>query len=777
MNYSLNITNHRNSGLVTGIRVSVFVIFSYLLSSCTGLSNLPEGEKLYTGAKIKLETTGQVDKKLIKSVISEALRPEPNNSYFGMRPQLMLYQMPGENPTTKLGQWIKKRGDAPVLMRQVRPQATAAIIDARLFNMGIFNSITDYKIVEKKHTSGIIYTSYIHKPFTIKDLDSAISDDSLSAVILSGKDKSLIKQGDNYNLDVLKNERIRIDALLKNKGYFYFNPDYLLFKADTSMLSHTISLKLTLKQDIPENALTVYRINKVIINQDYSLNENTDSTQHAFQYENNLFTGIENDAKINPKVILRSVFLKKDDVYSRENHSITLNRLMTMGTFKFIQVRFSDSDTTANGYLDVTILMTPVANYTFQAGLDIVTKSNDYSGPRINLSMLDRNAFKGAEMLNVSMAGSFEAQLGNNNNLYSYSWNPQAELTLPRILAPFPINSTSWYIPKTRFLLSYNYLKRVNYFDLNTFQFIYGYKWKDNIKIEQELNPINISYTTIRNQSETFIELLNANPFLKKSYEEQFISGASYLFTYNDQVIPGKKLQSYFQLRAETGGNLFSLAKSIAGEEVSAENPSKILGSVYSQYAKLSVEGRSYYTFASRNKVAMRLFAGMAGSYGNSSTLPYSKQFFSGGPNSIRAFLINSLGPGTYLQNTAVNSFLQLGGDVKVEMNAEYRFNIYKYFKGALFVDAGNVWLQKASASGIGTPFMFSSFMNELAVGAGLGLRVDVSFFVLRFDLATPLRKPWLPENERWVLNQMKLSDPAWRTQNLVLNIAIGYPF
>ncbi len=768
-------TSPQGEGL--GVRCGFFLFLLFILSSCSGLSHLPKDDKLYTGAEIKLETTERVDKGKIKSVATEALRPEPNKSYFGMRPQLMLYMMPGENPKTKFGKWIKKRGDAPVLMSQVKPQATGAVIDAKLFNIGIFNSITSYKIVEKKRTASVVYSSFVHKPYTVNELTYAIRDTNLNTVIMSEKEKSFIKQGDDYNLDVLKIERKRIDAVLKDKGYFYFNPDYLLFKADTSVVKHSISLKLTLKDSIPESAITVYRINKVIINQDYSLKEKSDSAQNSFIYENNIFVGNEDNMNINPKVILRSVYLKKNDVYVRENHNITLNRLMSMGSFKFVQLKFSDSDTTATGYLDVTVLMTPMPNYNFQAELDLVTKSNDYSGPRINLSLLDRNTFRGAEFLNLSMAGSFEAQLGNKKNLYSYSWNPQAELTLPRFLVPFYIKTNSLYIPKTRFLLSYNYLKRVNYFDMNTFQFIYGYKWKDDIKQEQEVNPMNISYTTIGNQSDTFKALLDANPFLKKSYEEQFIAGASYSFTYNDQMIPGKKVQFYFQLRAETAGNLFSLLKTIGGEKVSAENPSKVVGSVYSQYFKMSVEGRNYLNLGGKSKFATRLFAGAARSYGNSSVLPYSKQYFSGGPNSIRAFPINSVGPGTYLQNTDVNSFLQLGGDIKLEMNAEYRFDIYKFFKGALFVDAGNVWLQKTNPTSIGTPFLFSSFMNELAVGAGLGLRVDVSFFVLRFDLAMPLRKPWLPENQRWVTNKIDFTSPTWRSQNLVLNIAIGYPF
>ena len=757
------------------------ILICLLLAACSGTKHLPKGEKLYTGGEIKLETTDKINKRFIKTIAESAVRPAPNKSYLGIRPKLWMYMAAGENPKTKFKKWLKKTGEAPVLISSVKPGVTTAIIDAKLFNIGIFKSYSESKIVEKKHTAKVIYTSHIHKPYIVKELNYAISDDSLSHTILTEKKKSFIKPGEDYNLDILKNERIRIDALLKNNGYFYFNPDYLLFKADTSAVNHTISFKLTLKDSIPKNALTVYRINKVFIDQDYSLNEEVpDRTKDTIIYRNNVFIGKESEMNIRPRVILRSVYLKKNEIYSRQNHNITLNRLMSMGNFKFVRVKFSDSDTIAPGFLDVTILMTTMPNYTFRAGTDLVSKSNNFTGPRMNLSLLNRNTFKGAELLNLNMAGSFEAQFsGNNKNLYSYSWNPQVELTFPRFIVPFKTKRTnSIYIPKTRLSLSYNYLKRVDYFDMRTSQFIYGFKWKENIKKEHELNPINVSYTSLGNQSAAFTELLASNPFLKKSYEEQFIAGGNYSFTYNEQVVPVKKMQYFLLATAETAGNVFSLAKLIGGEKPSSENPSKVVGSIYSQYAKLSIDARGYFNFSDKNKMAMRVFAGVAKPFGNSSILPYTKQFFSGGPNSLRAFQINSVGPGTNYQNSDNRGFLQLGGDIKLEMNGEYRFNIYRFFKGALFVDAGNVWLQKSNPANTGSPFLFSTFMNEIAVGTGVGLRIDVSFFILRFDLAMPLRKiPKLGDNFRWVTNQINFANSSWRSQNLILNIAIGYPF
>jgi hypothetical protein len=312
---------------------------------------------------------------------------------------------------------------------------------------------------------------------------------------------------------------------------------------------------------------------------------------------------------------------------------------------------------------------------------------------------------------------------------------------------------------------------------MRTFQFIYGFNWKNDIRSEHELNPINVSFTSYSNKSDAFIGLLNSNPFLKRSYEERFIAGATYSYTYNEQVVPEKKMQYFLQFTSEIAGNTFSLAKLIAGGKISSDNPARIAGSIYSQYARLSLDGRSYFNFTNKNKLVFRIFAGAGLPYGNSSTLPYIKQFFSGGPNSIRAFHINSVGPGTVQQIVSNNGFFQSGGDVKLEMNAEYRFGIFRFLKGALFTDAGNVWLLKSDPANTGSPFIFSGFLNEVAVGAGIGLRIDVSFFILRFDLATPLRKPWLEDNHKWVINQINFGNSSWRGENLILNIAIGYPF
>ena len=222
-----------------------------LLMACRWTKHLPEGEKLYTGAEIELESNEKINKiKFIKNSAEDALRPKPNKSFLGIRPKLWRYMAAGEAPENKFKKWLKKNGEEPVLMSTIKPGVTAAIIDAKLFNNGIFKSHTEFKIVEYKHTSKVIYISHIHQPYTFKNLIYSIPDDSLAKLILSEKENSLIRPGDDYSLDNLKKERIRIDILLKNNGYFYFNSDYLLFKADTSERDRGVSIKLILKDSI-----------------------------------------------------------------------------------------------------------------------------------------------------------------------------------------------------------------------------------------------------------------------------------------------------------------------------------------------------------------------------------------------------------------------------------------------------------------------------------------------------------------------------------------------
>jgi outer membrane translocation and assembly module TamA len=297
---------------------------------------------------------------------------------------------------------------------------------------------------------------------------------------------------------------------------------------------------------------------------------------------------------------------------------------------------------------------------------------------------------------------------------------------------------------------------------------------------EHELDPFSFSFTKVLSTTDAFRLLLLNNPYLRKSFQEQFIIGSNYGYTYNSQIGSVRRSQYYFNGSIQLSGNTLYLVQSLfSGRRSTEENPYTLFGYAYSQYSRFTVEGRYFYDFTKKSKLAARVFGGVGLPTGNSSTMPYVKQFFSGGSNSIRAFQARSVGPGSYRipDSLAGKAFLDQSGDIKLEANLEYRFTIISVVKGAFFADAGNVWLSQKNAQYPGGEFILDQFQKQLAVGTGAGLRFDFSFFVLRLDLAFPLRKPYLPDNQRWVINQIDFGNPSWRSQNLVLNIAIGYPF
>jgi outer membrane protein insertion porin family len=319
--------------------------------------------------------------------------------------------------------------------------------------------------------------------------------------------------------------------------------------------------------------------------------------------------------------------------------------------------------------------------------------------------------------------------------------------------------------------LSTQYLSRGGLYRLNSVSANYGYFWNANKFAYHEINPISLNVVNLSQTSPEFDQILDDNPFLKRSFEQNFIAGINYTFNYN-KLNDRFRTHGYFLgLGLDFAGNTLHLIDNLSGK-----GDGKILGLEYAQYGKVDLDLRYHLNIDKNQTIATRLYAGVGAPFGNSSSLPYIKQYFSGGPNSVRAFRIRSIGPGTYRPDDFdVNSFFDQSGDIRIEGNIEYRFPIVSLLKGALFMDAGNIWLMNDNEALPGGKFT-SSWWNELAVGSGFGLRVDIEFFVIRFDLATPLRIPYLPEGERWA-NNFDIGSKTWRKQNLIFNFAIGYPF
>ncbi|MDQ3049383.1 MAG: BamA/TamA family outer membrane protein [Bacteroidota bacterium] len=757
-------------------KMAAWMVVVLMLSSCSNTKYLKDGELLYTGAKVVVEEGKKVKgRKSITNKTATVIQPEPNKKFLGMKIGLWFYNVAGEPKKKGFRYFVKnKLGQPPVLFQQVDPNKVRDHIDATLFNNGYFRSYSNFQLKNKGKKVSIEYQLFLTEPYVVDSVLFESGEFEILSTIQESLKETTIRRGDVYSLEVIKAEKIRIDGFLKTRGFFYFQPDYLIFEADTTGGNRKMNLKLTIREITPYEALLVYRINDVYINTNYTVGDDSVSYSQDTIAGRPFFYHSENN-HFRKRTIVRSVFLDKGEIYSRKDHNATLGQLMGMGTFKFVNVRFTEEDSLNVGFITSFINLTPLPRRSMQLELELKSKSNNFVGPGFRVSYRNRNSFKGAELFVLNLHTSFETQLGKNaKGFNSFEIGPEVELYFPRFITPFNIrNPSGYYVPKTKITAGYNYLTRADFFNLTSFTFTYGYKWKETQLKDHELNPVVLNYVRLSNKSDEFNQLLQDNLLLQKSFEEQFIVGMNYLFSYNEQLVPKKVNQFYFQGKMELSGNTVSLLNQLfQSEKPNPDAPYELAGEVYAQYARFETDFRNYYNIGKTTQLIARIYGGIGIAYGNSSTLPFISQFFSGGSSSVRAFRVRSLGPGTYRNEDNQTSFYDQGGDIKLEGNLEYRYKIAGMFRGAFFVDAGNIWLLKENPSTPGGKFS-NNFLNELGIGGGFGLRLDANFFVLRLDLAMPFKKPWLQNDA----TDVQPGDGSWRKDNLLLNIAIGYPF
>lgn len=769
------ISKHPKFILISAIVLPILLA----LSCCTGLSKLSKEEYLFTGGEVEFKSGKALsDKPEISNQLNGLIIPEPNGKLLWMRPFLAIHNMVGEPEKEKgLKYWLKyKLGSPPVLLRDVTPGLISDAMVNRLENQGHFNAGVDFQITKKKKTAGINFNVDAGKFYTIRSLDFPPADTQLSQLIGNSQKESLIDTGSHYDLNTLTKERERIDKWLKNRGYFYFAPDYLIFIADTMAGNQQIDMKLRLKQEMPADARRSFRYKNIYVHDDYSLEGYDPDTLKIGNYyyltDNNYF---------NPETVLEAVFMYPDSLYSRDDHYNSLRHLMGLGIYKFANARFGKSDT-ANGYLNANLLLTPHKKMSLSAEMSYALKTNNFAGPGLELSFNNRNTFRRAELLSVNLGGRFETQYsGRNKGQTSYEVTLDASLSIPRFVPfRFQKNLSKAFVPKTVFSIGGGIYSRIDLYELNSFNISLGYNWRSSERISHDFKPVDVSFTKLVKSSEEFEDYLEQSPVIRRSFDEQFILGNSYTFIYSTLHMQGEKRNTWLaSFGVDLAGNMASLVTRLTeGARPSPESQHLLLGVPYSQFVRFRNEWRYFHRLNKSSLLAGRIIAGVGLPYGNSNTMPYIKQFFVGGTNSVRAFQARTVGPGTYNPpDTLGDIFLDQTGDIKLETSLEYRFDVYRFIKGALFADAGNIWLNNADSTRPGAGFSFNSFYKQLAVGSGMGIRFDFDFVVIRFDLAFPLRKPYLPPGDRWVFDKIAFGRSSWRKDNLIINIAIGYPF
>ncbi len=749
----------------------VSLILLLILVSCSVEKYIPENKTLYTGTEINLDTEDTLKNiKDVENEIENLLFAKPYTKLFGTRFGLLFHYKANKKKPGFINKFLNdKFGEKPIYLSEIDIGRMRELMDNRLENRGFFKNIISSEIIGDEKQASIRYDVSIEKPYRLAKYKLDSMQMPLKKAISLTMDNTLIQEGDRFDLSLFKREKQRISEKLKAKGYYNFNPDFLIFEADTNQYKNKqYDLFLRLKKEVPRISVVPYEIDEILVYPYRSL-DTTYTAQDTTIYKGIKY--IQDSVFFKPKRLEPYILFEEGQLYNPERSSLTSKRLSSIGTYQFVNIRYDEMDTIQDGItpkkLRARIYLTPLKKRAIRMELQAISKSNNFAGPRLLLRYSNRNLFKGGETLNLTTSLAYETQVasGENAGLSSIQFGLNGDLIFPRILFPITIDADFKYkIPNTKISLGAEYLDRSQLYGLFSSTATFGYNWNANKFVYHEINPISINYVNLSNTTKEFEEILEENAFLNNSFQQQFIAGLTYTFIYNELNSTSTKNPVFFNANVDIAGNALSLFSKNKSEENTSDT---FLGLEYAQYAKADIDLRYYIDLGNKNKLVSRLFVGCGLPYGNSETLPFSKQYFSGGPYSVRAFRIRSLGPGSYVPDDEDSgAFFDRNGDIRLEANLEYRFPLFSFFSGAIFADAGNVWLTEENEALPGGSFS-SDFISELGIGTGLGLRVDIQNFVIRLDLAAPINNPSRPKSQRF---DFELNNP-------VLNFAIGYPF
>ena len=753
----------------------------FMVQSCSIKKFIPEDKWLYKGAEIEFVSENPVQAEL-KTELQNTIEPEPSSTTFGTNLGLYYYYKAQRDNPGFINKFLNKRiGVEPVYLEEADPAQTEEILVNRLENNGYFYSRVDYQTeqYEQKKTAKIFYRVQLREsPYVLENY--AVDHDSLQIYrqIQQTLGDAVPAPGQPFDLTQLKLERERIDRELKSQGYYNFSSNFLIFEADTNQYDRKkFDLFVRLKEEVPEEGIKPYVISEINVYPNFVVGSDS-LERRVTRYNNKNY--IQNEIFFEPEKLDPFIVLEEGELYNPLESAMTSRRLTAIGAYKFVNIRYDVVDslsTDSLGYLQTNIFLSPLNKRAIRVELQALTKSNSFAGPHLAVTYSNRNLFRGGEILNVTANAGYEAQLsgGKQPGQTSIQLGVEGDLVFPRMLFPIDIND-NWFeysIPKTKVSAGFEYLRRSQLFGLTSISSSFGYIWKANRYITHQLDPLSLHYVQPVKTTPRFQALLDDNAYLRSSFEQKFIAGLNYSFLYNGMVDVEDTHQFFFNSNVNIAGNTLDLLSN-------GPTPKKFLGLEFAQFFTIDADLRYHYNFAGEQTIAARLFGGIGIPYGNSEILPFSRQFFAGGPYSIRAFQVRRLGPGSFKPQSETNlTYYDQMGNVQLEANLEYRFPIYSFLKGALFTDAGNVWNTGKTFSEEDKPLtdrqidliekgtFGPEFLDEVAVGVGAGLRVDIQNFVIRLDLGFPLRTPWLPEGQRW---EFRFKDP-------VLNFAIGYPF
>jgi outer membrane protein insertion porin family len=760
--------------------LSYLLLLAIVLNACSNTKYLPKGEKLYTGGQVKIvdKDIKKGDSKALTTELEALLRPKPNGSFLGLRPKLYLWNITQTPKTKGFRAWLHRKGEPPVFASDVDLDKNSQILTNRLQNVSYFQAQVSGDTVSKGRTAKAVYTANTGPAYKIRKVVFPTSPEGVDTAVAGTAKESLLKVGDNYNLDVIKNERIRIDARLKEKGFFYFAPDDIKLRVDSTIDGHQVDMFVKVKEETPQLARTIYFIRNIYVYPNYTLRDTALKLDSAKKYRWYYMVQGKRET-VKPWLFKNTVLLQPGEVYNRTDHTKSLNRFVELGPFKFVKNRFEDV-TPDSPLLDVYYQLTQYPRKSIQFDLLGRTTSASYNGVQASISWKNRNAFKGGELLTVSLIGSTDGQVGQSNGGYAVSQiGVQTSLSWPRFVSPFNFKADNAYIPHTTLTLGGSLVVRSQLYTLDSYNGAFGYQWKQDQYRQHTLNLLEVTYTHPRSVTALYLDSIakTGNPTLAHVIAPQFTWGPSYSFTYDNTIDAYRTNTFLYSGKISLSNNIYGL---ITGANIKDGKPQTLFGLPFDQYVKLENEIRYFHKLGPNSKIATRFTTGLGLAYGNSLNLPYSQQFYAGGANSLRGFRARSVGPGTVdpYHFVGASGFLpDESGDIKLEANVEYRAKLFSIVNGALFVDAGNVWNinhqalptggTTASTPALGDDAFGKYFYKQLAADIGFGLRFDLTVLILRTDYGIPVLRPW-QAGSNWVTPKLG---------NGIFNLAIGYPF
>ncbi|XZF15011.1 translocation and assembly module lipoprotein TamL [Chitinophagaceae bacterium MMS25-I14] len=789
--------------------VLFLLLMAALWSSCDSTRHLKKEQYLLRRNTLKLHTSMPVTRRgELADQLNALIIQKPNTYTFGVFPyKLWLYNTRYEKYQKDSTNFqIKSRTvEKPAIFDSLLERRSSMNMKSFLFNQGYFYARVTDTVVKKDQKAYVTYKVETGNNYLINKVFLDIDNGAVAKIVSDAMNETLLKTGLEYSNPLVDEERSRITDVLRNKGYYKFSQENIGFELDTVNKSYfknaenpfesainfialqkqqkkpTLDIKLTIRAEDDSTVYQPYYISKVNVFPDVAdWSDTRDSNLRVL--ESNDITFHYHEYFVHDRVIAHHIYLNKGDLYSQEKYNQTISKLNDLGIFQTVRVSLrEDTSVHDRRALRVTILMNPTKRYNVFTNFEVSNGSTYSLGSAVSVGLRDNNLAKGANLFSTTVSAGVESayypQNGNTllEHFYLLSKNVgiNSSVDFPKFLVPF----TSWAnsktnLPRTIIGAGYNLLDRVDYFTLTSTSANLTYNWKESQTKTWNITPAFVNIQRLPRIADSFQQRLNQNDFLRNTYKENFIEGESINYIYNDQ---GTR-------RAKYGYNYMSLGFEEAGTLLSAVDFFTPLRN-YAQYLKFDFDFRRYQNVR-KAQLAVRFYGGIGIPYDKSVTLPYVKQYFVGGAYSIRGWRVRNLGPGATLPNDTSINFIDRTGDIKLEANAEYRFPIVQLFSGAIklngavFTDAGNIWLAKKSTEYPEGNLEWSTFGRDIAVSSGAGARLDIGgFFIIRFDLAFPIKKPYESDNGGWVLKEIAPYDKNWRNDNLILNIAIGYPF